>query len=285
MDEPNLYKEAFERFPLGVIFSKLAPTAQELGAESLTGFTYYYFSPGIETRSSLQRIVMCNGDVTAQRDFPMDYEQYFRDDMDVIKLFRNGNIKSFCEPWSPSGVKGDVHFVSTFKTAFSCKSDDFMLGCFEMIDDLITGQVTSKTVPYDATSSLPPVAAYEISDDWFEAAFAALPMGMLITDCSNRVVASNSYWRSLLPDCVPGAVCVPGCCIPADANASSCLTSAKWQQAAPKIPFSVPHLAGQYGIVLGGGQDLEEEYHVFVLRPDMKSVSVPYYSDGVLVKR
>lgn len=180
-----LCKESFERFPFGVIFSKTAPDNLQ-AVNTDTDFCYYYFSPGLEKRCSLLRANMLTGDTNAKRDFPTDFAQYFKDDTEVMTHFKHGGSKTFCEPWSPPGVVGSIHFVYTLKTALQCESSIFMLGTFELVNDLMIGEVTAKDFDHNAHAPLPLLhhienanKSTEIPDLWFQNAFSQLPIGKL----------------------------------------------------------------------------------------------------------
>lgn len=166
-----LYKAIFESYPFGVIFSKKGPTDLNV-INYETDFCYFYFSPGIERYSLLKRAQLCDGKTNAKKDFP-DYQAYFIDDCKVMRDYTGGKILSFCEPWSPPGI---CTFIYTRKTAFFSNWQSYMLGCFDVVDDVVLGITTYKQqkCENDSTSSW----QMTISDKWFTAAFDALPNGM-----------------------------------------------------------------------------------------------------------
>ena len=125
---------------------------------------------------------MLTGKVNAKRDF-VDYEQYFLDDTEVMKRYCKGGVKAFCEPWSPPGVVSPIRFVYTLKTALETEDKSFMLGTFQLVDELILGEVSSKVYAHDAHRSLPMLhdtvvhAVEPIPSIWFQNAFSQLPLG------------------------------------------------------------------------------------------------------------
>ena len=180
----TLCREAFERFP-GVIFSKTAPSnLDEISFDN--DFCYYYFSPGLEKRCSLERKHMLTGYTNAKRDF-IDYAQYFADDTEVMKQFSKGGIKSFCEPWSPPGVISPIRFIYTLKTALIAENRSFMLGTFQLVDELITGETDSKIYEHNAYCPVPllhDTSLYNVDpipDSWFQNAFSQLPIGKIFS--------------------------------------------------------------------------------------------------------
>eukprot|EP01039_Chlorochromonas_danica_P008787 gene8787-9689_t len=214
---------------------------------------------------------MLTGIVNAKRDFPVDYPQYFRDDTDVMLSFRDGNIKAFCEPWNPPGVIGQVHYVYTLKTAFTSEDASFMLGSFELINDIVLDTNDEEIiVPYNAISQLPSLGTDILhSDTWFREAFQALPLGLCLTDLNGAVVLANNYWNRLAH-----LVSVDVAQYRSDFNP---LISAVW------LPrnSTTGHGLGMYHIQMDDGI----LYRVWVLRPSMAVTADPYYIDGKLSTR
>ncbi len=184
-----LCKVAFEYYPFGVIFSKKAP----LDLNSIqfdTDFCYFYFSPGLELLTFLKRKNACDGKTNAKRDFP-DYKAYFEDDCKVMLHYTEGKVLSFSEPWAPPGIQS---YIYTRKTALLSEGDSYMLGCFDLVDDISLGIAKFKRVFHDAYAEVPPMGMQKISDLWFYDAFQALPNGMAIV-LENNVVYTNRYWN------------------------------------------------------------------------------------------
>eukprot|EP01033_Poteriospumella_lacustris_P014443 gene14443-10321_t len=191
---------------------------------------------------------MLTGHTNAKRDFPTDFAQYFKDDTEVMTHFKHGGSKTFCEPWSPPGVVGSIHFVYTLKTALQCESSSFMLGTFELVNDLMIGEVTAKDFDHNAHAPLPLLHHIEnanknteIADLWFQNAFSQLPI--------------DASMHALSPGILAGAHDEPAA---HDAHTNA---PAAAHDAAP-----VPVL-----------------YHVYVLRPSMKNNAEPFYENGALV--
>jgi hypothetical protein len=206
-------RSAIERYPLGVIFSKKSPSnLNNINYDE--DFCYYYFSFGLEERCLLKRINMCTGYINAKHDFP-DYKQYFDDDIKVMKLYNNNQIYSICEPWSPPGIHS---YVYTRKTAMTINSSEgsndtstsssYMLGCFDLVDDVALGITSFKRISYNVTTILPLLrvstpesssifSVRAISDDWFRHAFDALPNGIAIID-GTTIIHSNQQWNIIM---------------------------------------------------------------------------------------
>ena len=211
----ELCRSVIERYPLGVIFSKKSPSnLNNINYDE--DFCYYYFSFGLEQRCLLKRIDMCTGYINAKHDFP-DYKQYFDDDIKVMKLYTNNQIYSICEPWSPPGIHS---YVYTRKTAMTINSSDgsndtsmsssYMLGCFDLVDDVTLGITSFKRISYNVTTILPLLrvstpessssilfSVRAISDDWFRHAFDALPNGIAIID-GMTIIHSNQQWNIIM---------------------------------------------------------------------------------------
>jgi len=265
-------REAFERFPFGVIFGKTAPshcTAPQYEIDYEKDFNYFYFSPGLEERSSLRRVDMLGG-TNAKRDFPVDYKQYFLDDLEVMRKFNNGSVKAFAEPWGPPGVVGDTHFIYTRKTAMTSAHSSFMLGTFELVGGNVLGRESSPhAVEYDATAPLPTLnESSSIPAEWFVDAFNALAVAAL----DGTVLSTNQWWDQLAPS---EAHLNELKAITATATAP--LTTAYWLQQTPsELGRGVYHILNpDDGLV----------YAVYVLRPAMLTCADPYYVDGGLVSR
>eukprot|EP01033_Poteriospumella_lacustris_P014439 gene14439-10317_t len=79
-----------------------------------------------------------------------------------------------------------------------------MLGTFELVNDLMTGEVVAKYFDHDALSPLSLLhhienanKSTEIPDLWFQNAFSQLPIGMAICAAdSDQVVIANTFWRT-----------------------------------------------------------------------------------------
>eukprot|EP01038_Epipyxis_sp_PR26KG_P013641 gene13641-18305_t len=287
IDLSDLCKESFERFPFGVIFSKSAPkNLDEVNVE--TDFCYYYFSPGLERRCLLRRVNMLTGYTNAKRDFPADYVQYFKDDIEVVKKYSDSTMvaaKIFCEPWTPPGVVGSIHFVYNLKTAFLTEESAYMLGVFEIIDDFMIGDITELFVSHDAKGHLPALYPTEncqsvnaVPNEWFQSAFTRLPIGVAIFVAnSDQIVIANHSWFAHKSDL--------------DSNISS-LKSKVGEgldiitQAYMIYLTEYSVYLGVYGIFIKSPSDISEElYHVYIIRPAMRAYANPYYESGKLIDR
>jgi hypothetical protein len=274
----SICKEAFERFPFGVIFSKTAPSNLDQVSYD-DDFCYYYFSPGFEKRCGLKRVNMCVEGVNAKRDFPADHEQYFTDDIEVMKIFKDGNIKSFCEPWSPPGVVGPIRFVYTRKTALKIANNkSFMLGSFTLIDDLVLGNVNECNILYDASSELP-VIAREIPDSWFLEAFTSVPLGLAIYCFQKQqsspdpptILTKSNLWDIYALECE---------------TEITRLTSSINNDLSVNTARLHTNSSGTFNVGMYGVTVQNAVYWVVMLRPAMRDVCDPYYvQGGELVKR
>ena len=71
----------------------------------------------------------------------------------------------------------------TLKTALQFDHTLFMLGTFDLIDELMIGSVTSKTITADTRAVLPALhntsthSVLPIPVSWFQHAFSQLPLG------------------------------------------------------------------------------------------------------------
>ena len=147
----GLFKELFERFPLGVFMSKNAPS-DLTSIDYDKDFTYFYFSPGFENRCDIKRFQMLDGRTTAKRDFVLDFKEYFDADIDVMKNYRSGEVLNLCEHWAPPGIDT---YVYTRKTAIELCESHYMLCYFEYCDEVTLGLAKFKKVPHNALSTLP----------------------------------------------------------------------------------------------------------------------------------
>lgn len=269
-------KEIFERFPFGVIFSKIAPTDGRSAHYEIDydkDFNYYYFSPGLEERSGLRRTNMLKG-INAKRDFPVDYKQYFLDDLEVMQKYDNGTVKAFCEPWDPLGVVGDTHFVYTRKTAMNSADSSFMLGTFELVGGNVLGRDSSPhAVAYDATAPLSTLGeSSSIPEEWFADAFHALPIGLAVANLEGTLLTTNQWWDQLAPSEAHLSELRE-----ITTSTTAPLTTAHWLQQGPaELGRGVYHICNPQGGL---------EYAVYVLRPAMLKHADPYYVDGKLAFR
>lgn len=191
--DESIFKEAIERFPLSTIFSKTAPSNfDQLNYD--TDFIYYYFNMGIERRSHLNRSSLCNGETNAKKDF-CDFKKYFEDDVNVIMKYFDGKLLSLCEPWSPPGVSS---YVYTIKTTLESESKKYMLGCFDLVDDIVLGITSFKRIPYDGEASLSLISSSntEIPLKWFKDAYNSLPYCFAIIH-QDMVLYANYQWMQL----------------------------------------------------------------------------------------
>ena len=268
-----LCKTAFERYPFGVIFSKTAPSdIKTINFD--TDFCYFYFSPGIEQRSKLKRIAMCTGTINAKRDFP-DYKGYFEDDAKVMESYIDGKVLAFCEPWAPPGISS---YIYTRKTALVAKNASYMLGCFDLVDDVTLGIASFKVVAHNAAAELSPMSTIQISDEWFKDAFDALPNGLALVQEDGMILRSNQQWKKATvgdgkttseEDVVVtiNQLFKEHGFVP---SAATLLTSAAWLTT--KLFNDQLYDIGTYGIM-----HENKAVQVIVLRPTMSSVAVPFW--------
>lgn len=287
-----LCKEALERFPFGVVFSKIAPVVKSFDEIDIEkDFCYYYFSTGLEKRSALKRSNMCAGDINAKRDFPNDYIQYFKDDFKVVSEFGNGRVMAFCEPWSPPGVIGDVHFIYTLKTAINVESISFMLGTFELINSTVLDNNTYSdiAVEYNCNSELSAMNSAVIPESWFQIAFDSLPIGLAIFDVTNGIILySNDKYISMTKPTGPN---LSAYVIKHLSNTDSVSTAiwlsnlniaSGYSNVDNLSPESITYNTGIYDI-LDKTDGFNKIYKVIVLRPIMSIAAKPRYSDGKLI--
>lgn len=278
----NICKEAFERYPFGVIFSKTAPTNLD-GINFDTDFCYFYFSPGFEQRCLLRRTAMCTGTVNAKRDF-RDYEQYFTDDVKVMRDYSDYKVLAFCEPWAPPGIDS---FIYTRKTAMLSDGSAYMLGCFDLVDDITLSIAKFKRITHDAYAPLSPISEASIPEIWFSNAFDALPNGMAIIDLTTSSLYTNMQWDKLSlfldieNDCIDAIDRINQLFNKYGFSTTSLdlLSNAAWLTNI-KTPNGDFCDIGTYGIHSNGSN-----YQVVVLRPTMSSVANPYFLNGQLINR
>jgi hypothetical protein len=270
----KLCKAAVEYYP-GVIFSKRAPV--DLNAVNYdTDFCYFYFSSGFEKRCFLKRSELCTGTVNAKRDFP-DFKAYFDDDIKVMREYTDGKVLSFCEPWSPPGISS---WVYTRKTALECKkaahdmNESYMLGCFDLVDDITLGISKFKVIPHD--SSGPSITDDLFHDGWYYDAFNALPVGMAIVDpTSNKIIHANKYWQKLSNDLVT-VYGVEDAFQRHHFNTRFLKDQAAWLAGCNSEGLPQNCDIGIYGI---------EHGQIIVLRPSMKAVATPFWETNLVHKR
>jgi hypothetical protein len=262
--DETIFKEAIERFPLSVIFSKTAPSnLDQLNYD--TDFTYYYFSMGIERRSHLNRSKLCDGMTNAKKDFH-DFNKYFDDDVNVIMNYKDGKLLYLCEPWSPPGISS---FVFTIKTTLESESKKYMLGCFDVVDDIVLGITSFKKIDYDGNAPLSPASSSgsKVPLKWFKDAFNALPYCFAII-YQNRVLYVNYQWLqlSLRNNVEVNQINQLFHSNEFPTNPIGLLNSSAWMTniSISKSLFDV----GTYGIL-----DNHKLYQVLVLRPTMSSTT------------
>ena len=211
-DKSSTIRLAFEVYPCGVIMAKGAPPDVEgRPINYQTDFCYFYFSPGLERLSQLNRQSMCAGDINAARDFP-DYVSYFDIDIKVVREYTNNAVFAICEPWAPPGIDS---FAYTRKTAIQSSGRQYMLCCFDVVDDIALGVAKfRRIVSHNAMSDVKPltlVYSHEASSNegvtsivasdtgadsrdisWFCDAFESLPNGMIIVDYYPSSSSSSS---------------------------------------------------------------------------------------------
>lgn len=272
-------REIFERYPFGVIFSKTAPSDLD-SIDYDKDFCYYYFSPGFEKRCLLKRASMCDGVTNAKRDFP-DYIAYFEDDAKVMRHFTDGKVYAFCEPWSPPGISTHVY---TRKTAMNALTGAYMLGCFDIVDDIVLGITSFKLVPHSASAALPELGqpGSPIADEWFSVAFDKFPDAMAVFNAGGEVVMENKHWKLAMRSDIESFSLEPITQLfrlhGYERLPANLMNSAAWVtgvttgalESRHELPFDI----GTYGIQLPDG----DSYQVVMTRPSMKSVANPYWT-------
>jgi hypothetical protein len=293
----SICKEAFERFPLGIIFSKTAPNnCDDIGETFIRSvylymccrydimsvtrmvelpmimcmvifmsdydkdFCYFYFTSSFEDHIYLKRANMCDGVTNAKRDF-VDYKAYFDDDIRVMKEYSDNKVLNICEPWSPPGISSHVY---TRKTAMQSQDGrSYMLGCFALIDDVVLGTTAFRRVPYSYNKLLSPSGAIEISPQWFVDALQSLPIGVVILDSNDLVVIQNTHWNELSKDLSVSIINNLFNRYGFATDSNSLLHNAAW------ITGKDHHDIGVYGIQVYG-----MEYKVIAIRPSMRSQDI-----------
>jgi hypothetical protein len=271
-------KAAVEHYP-GVIFSKKAPINLNV-VNYDTDFCYFYFSSGFEKRCSLKRSSLCTGTINAKRDFP-DYKAYFDDDIKVMREYTDGNVLAFCEPWSPPGISSWVYTRKTalHRHATNGANESYMLGCFDLIDDVTLGIAKFKVIPNDIFNLHSDV---DVVDDWFYDSFNALPVGMAIVEpISNKIILANKYWQKLYSNAV-------------DIKSindifHNHITKLSSRQAAWITGDSGEGLPQNCDIGTYSIKKYQVEFSEFlqvvILRPSMKSVATPFWTTNLVNKR
>lgn len=254
-------KTAFECYPFGVIFSKTAPSNLDTINFDMD-FCYFYFSPGLEERCLLKRENLCDGKTNAKKDFP-DYLAYFKDDCKVMQHYTDGKVLAFSEPWAPPGIQS---YIYTRKTALLSEGSSYMLGCFDLVDDITLGIAKFKRVPHNALRALPFQGLHEIPETWFYDAFMAFPNGMAIV-LKNNTILYNKHWLSEETiDSINQLFKEYGFTVEGEAL----LTSSTWITNALKTLDGQSCDIGTYGIQVG-----DDIAQVLILRPIMTSAANP----------
>lgn len=280
-----LCKEAFEKFPFGVIMSKSAPNDLD-NINPGTDFCYKYFSPGLEARSEYKREDMLTGAVNAKTKFAPDWDRILADDKRVMADYTDNKVMRFCEHWAaPGQPAGSIPFVYAMKTALSfeqpldlahdesllVRRESYMLCCFELIDDLMLGACSEKVVPHDALKEAPSMGPLHIADNWFREAFHAWPYGLAIYNPSTKAIeVANHHYDARMPTNEADVQRLLQ-----DSEGVDLLTTAKWTTSAD----------GELNVGIYGIQVDNVTYHVIVLRCAMKRFADPLFVDGEIVKR
>lgn len=167
----NVHQAVMEHAPF-IIFSKTAPSMLP-AYDTDKDFTYFYFNRRMDEISGLQRATLANSVRNAKTDFPEDFEQYFRDDAEVVTDYAFPKYKYIVEPWNCPGMNTINH---THKTGVEIGGSRFMLGCFTPFDDVHMGATLMRHRPLP-----PPVALLlHVPDTWFEEAFSQLPIPVAV---------------------------------------------------------------------------------------------------------
>jgi len=191
----QLLKATLKRAPFS-IFSKTAPAALPKYNVD-TDFCYYFFNDNMKYLSGISPHFLTDNNRNAKTDFPVDYEQYFKDDAAVCQEFAFPRVKVITEPWITPAM---VTILETRKTAMKHDNQNFMLGCFGPHDDIELGITTFRATMLHPV--LDPIQ--HVPDDWYKAAFQQLPLATTLVDLEDKsVIATNdladtTVWHSFL---------------------------------------------------------------------------------------
>jgi len=170
---------AMRRSPF-VTFAKRAPsTLPVYNIES--DFTYFFFSDAMKRESGFSPHVLASGSRNAKTDFPVDFEDYFRDDAAVCLEYPFPSVKMITERWLTAATHT---ILETRKTAALIDNELFMLGSFGPHDEIDLGLTSFKA------NHVPPLLdpLRHVTDAWYEQAFAQLPLASKIYH-----IASETY--------------------------------------------------------------------------------------------
>jgi hypothetical protein len=276
MDFAELATAAMECFPFGVFFAKPAPADLD-NVDMDKDFCYFYFSPSLEARCSLKRHQMCDGKTNAKSHGNFTgYEQYFADDINIVKNYRDGRVMAFIEPWDPPGIDTTVY---TRKTCVESAGVRYMLGNFELVDDVTLGVAKYRRIRYSARDVHPPL---DIQPGWFVDAFNQSPLSMVISTIDGNVVQSSRKWRESVEllcshdDKTDDATLIESITNAFTSKGFNTDAAFVEEYAACFSEFldvgGLQHDVATYGIVVNN-----VVYRVIALRPCMKCVAAPNY--------
>lgn len=178
-----------------VTFAKRAPSTLPLyNVES--DFTYFFFSDAMKRESGFSPHVLASGSRNAKTDFPVDYEDYFRDDAAVCLEYPFPAVKVITERWLTAATHT---ILETRKTAALIDNELFMLGSFGPHDDIELGITSFKA------NHVPPLLEplWHVTDSWYQQAFAQLPLASKIYHIANETyeILDTVGENNLAKDC------------------------------------------------------------------------------------
>ncbi|KAJ1629278.1 hypothetical protein T492DRAFT_840926 [Pavlovales sp. CCMP2436] len=132
--EPISLSFALRRAPF-IIFAKHTPLNLPCYDASVD-FSYRYVNDMMAHWSGQSPESLTRGYVNAKTAFPLDFEPYFEDDMDVCLHYRSPLNKAIIEGWQPPQMDSLVH---ARKTACMIGDKLFVLGCSSLFDEMELG--------------------------------------------------------------------------------------------------------------------------------------------------
>ena len=133
----------------------------------------------------------------AKTDFPLDYEAYFNDDVEVIAGFAPPRVKTIIEPWQPPHVDTLVHTRKT--TLTTVDGARFMLGSVAVFDDVEVG--TTRFRASALPPALPPLE--QVGAAWYDQAWAQLPTAACVVDLPTSQAISLNHLASERANLLP----------------------------------------------------------------------------------
>lgn len=173
-----------------MIFAKHPPPVVGLSLSKVNmdiDFPFYYANDAMAHWSGLSPQELLQGR-NAKDAFPVDYDRYFEDDVDVCTQFHHPMVKEIIEPWQPTKMDTIVH---ARKTLAKHADAHWILCCAAPFDDIELGVCRFR-------ASMLPHAFHpleDVPDTWYDLALDQLPHAMFaVKDAeSNTIFKPNCF--------------------------------------------------------------------------------------------